>query len=106
MGLLQWLTLAVLACSYMAEGYKILVVFPFPGKSHTILGEGVVRHLVNAGHEVRHTYITSRPFPIGIGREHFLSLALILTHTFRFFHFHQIPHTRAPVSENLDPALL
>ncbi|CAB3238654.1 unnamed protein product [Arctia plantaginis] len=36
--------------------YNILVVFPFPGKSHTILGEGYVRHLLKAGHEV--TYVT------------------------------------------------
>ncbi|XP_026735538.1 UDP-glucuronosyltransferase 2B15-like [Trichoplusia ni] len=40
--------------------YKILVAFPYPGKSHSILGEGFVRHLLNGGHEV--TYIT--PVPI------------------------------------------
>jgi hypothetical protein len=45
-----------------------------------------------------HTYITSCPFPIGVGRDHFLPLATILTHTFRFLQFHQIPHTRSPVS--------
>jgi hypothetical protein len=45
-----------------------------------------------------HTYIKSRPFPIGVGRDHFIPLATILTHTFRFLHFHQIPHTRSPVS--------
>nr|WMP40226.1 UDP-glucuronosyltransferase UGT40AY2 [Tuta absoluta] len=43
----------------MSEGSKILVVFPFPGKSHNILGEGFVRALLKAGHEV--TYVT--PFP-------------------------------------------
>ncbi|XP_028166369.1 UDP-glucuronosyltransferase 2B15-like [Ostrinia furnacalis] len=43
-----------------SSAYKILVVFPYPGKSHTILGEGFVKHLVRAGHEV--TYIT--PIPI------------------------------------------
>ncbi|KPJ17977.1 Ecdysteroid UDP-glucosyltransferase [Papilio machaon] len=40
-------------------GYKILAVFPIPAGSHKILGNGVVNHLLNAGHEV--TYIT--PFP-------------------------------------------
>ncbi|XP_045779379.1 UDP-glucosyltransferase 2-like [Maniola jurtina] len=40
-------------------GYRILVVFPVPGKSHSILGEGYVRHLLAAGHEV--TYITPVP---------------------------------------------
>ncbi|KAJ8711851.1 hypothetical protein PYW08_008805 [Mythimna loreyi] len=44
---------AILACS---ESAKILVVFPGPSKSHGILGDGYVRHLLNAGHEV--TYIT------------------------------------------------
>ncbi|XP_023949334.1 UDP-glycosyltransferase UGT5-like isoform X1 [Bicyclus anynana] len=47
----------VLNCCY---GYKVLAVFPMPGKSHSILGEGYVRHLLAAGHEV--TYIT--PFPV------------------------------------------
>jgi hypothetical protein len=41
-----------------------------------------------------HTYITSRPFAFGVGRDHFLPLATIFTHTFRFFHCHQILHTR------------
>jgi hypothetical protein len=48
-----------------------------------------------------HTYITSRPFPIGVSRDHFLPLATVLTHTFRFLHFHQIPHTHSPVSGTL-----
>ncbi|XP_063832458.1 UDP-glucosyltransferase 2-like [Ostrinia nubilalis] len=42
-----------------SSAYKILVVFPYPGKSHTILGEGFVKHLVKAGHEI--TYITPMP---------------------------------------------
>ncbi|XP_050682422.1 UDP-glucosyltransferase 2-like isoform X2 [Leptidea sinapis] len=46
-----------LLCS--VDAYKILVVISLPGRSHGILGEGLVRHLTNAGHEV--TYIT--PFP-------------------------------------------
>ncbi|CAH2054203.1 unnamed protein product, partial [Iphiclides podalirius] len=36
--------------------YRILIVFPIPSKSHSILGEGYVRHLLDADHEV--TYIT------------------------------------------------
>ncbi|CAG5042800.1 unnamed protein product, partial [Parnassius apollo] len=42
------------------QPYKLLVVFPIPGKSHSILGHAFVKHLLNAGHEV--TYIT--PIPI------------------------------------------
>jgi hypothetical protein len=49
-----------------------------------------------------HTYITSRLFPFGVTRDHFLPLATIITHTFRFFHCHQIPHTRSTVSGTLD----
>ncbi|GBP15246.1 Ecdysteroid UDP-glucosyltransferase [Eumeta japonica] len=41
------------------EAAKILAVFPLPGPSHGILGNGYVEHLLNAGHEV--TYVT--PFP-------------------------------------------
>ncbi|XP_028166367.1 UDP-glucuronosyltransferase 2B15-like isoform X1 [Ostrinia furnacalis] len=42
------------------EGYKVLVAFPLPVRSLNLLGEGLVRHLLNAGHEV--TYITAYPF--------------------------------------------
>ncbi|XP_059051643.1 UDP-glucosyltransferase 2-like [Achroia grisella] len=42
-----------------SESYKILVSFPVPSQSHKILGDGVVRNLLNAGHEI--TYITSFP---------------------------------------------
>ncbi|KAJ8711848.1 hypothetical protein PYW08_008802 [Mythimna loreyi] len=42
-----------------SEAAKILVVFPMPSRSHANLGDGYVRHLLKAGHEV--TYIT--PFP-------------------------------------------
>ncbi|XP_049885624.1 UDP-glucosyltransferase 2-like [Pectinophora gossypiella] len=41
------------------SAYKILVVFPIPGMSHAILGEGYVKPLLEAGHEV--TYITPIP---------------------------------------------
>ncbi|CAH4027589.1 unnamed protein product [Pieris brassicae] len=47
-------TLLVLFC--VCDGFKILLFFPVPGKSHSILGEGYVRYLSNAGHEV--TYVT------------------------------------------------
>nr|ANI22000.1 UDP-glycosyltransferase 40D3 [Spodoptera exigua] len=43
----------ILTCG---DAAKILVVFPMPSRSHGNLGDGVVRHLLNAGHEV--TYIT------------------------------------------------
>ncbi|KAJ0172123.1 hypothetical protein K1T71_012096 [Dendrolimus kikuchii] len=43
----------------LCSAYKILVVFPNTSKSHGILGEGYVRHLLNAGHEI--TYIASVP---------------------------------------------
>jgi hypothetical protein len=56
--------------------------------------------------EYIHTYIISRPFPFGVGRDRFLPLATILTNTFRFFHCHQIPHTRSPVSGTSDLAFL
>ncbi|XP_013139727.1 PREDICTED: UDP-glucuronosyltransferase 3A1-like [Papilio polytes] len=48
----------------LCSAYKILLVFPVPGRSHAILGEGYVRHLLNDGHEV--TYIT----PIMMKMEH------------------------------------
>ncbi|XP_047511372.1 UDP-glucosyltransferase 2-like [Pieris napi] len=57
MAWLVWFTgLAVLSA---VQPYKILVPIILPGKSHGILGEGLVRHLLNGGHEV--TYIT--PYP-------------------------------------------
>ncbi|CAG5053482.1 unnamed protein product [Parnassius apollo] len=46
----------ILILNSLCEAYKILLVFPVPGRSHAILGEGYVRHLLNDGHEV--TYIT------------------------------------------------
>ncbi|XP_045504394.1 UDP-glycosyltransferase UGT5-like [Colias croceus] len=49
MELLKLLILAVLLIN--SSAYKILVVVSLPGKSHGILGEGIVRHLINAGHE-------------------------------------------------------
>lgn len=49
---LVFLLFAVLLNS-ISDAYKILVLFPYPGKSHGILGEGYVRHLTKAGHEVK-----------------------------------------------------
>ncbi|XP_050355017.1 UDP-glucosyltransferase 2-like [Nymphalis io] len=48
---------SVLSSVYLSNAYKILVIFPLPGKSHSILAEGVVNHLSRAGHEI--TYVTS-----------------------------------------------
>lgn len=42
----------ILAYLSLCDTYKILVVFPFPAKSHNNLGNGIVRHLLKAGHEV------------------------------------------------------
>ncbi|CAH2227159.1 jg21824, partial [Pararge aegeria aegeria] len=39
------------------NAFKYLVVSPIPTKSHAILGDALVEHIANAGHEV--TYITS-----------------------------------------------
>ncbi|CAG4959437.1 unnamed protein product [Colias eurytheme] len=55
---LKCLVFIYLLCE-LCSAYKVLVIFPLPGKSHSILGEGYVRHLVNAGHEV--TYLTAIP---------------------------------------------
>lgn len=43
----------LVALSHFSDAYKILVVFPLMGKSHNILGQGFVKHLLSAGHEVR-----------------------------------------------------
>ncbi|XP_022815720.1 UDP-glucuronosyltransferase 2B10-like [Spodoptera litura] len=44
------------------EGLKVLICFPLPVKSLSILGQGAVRHLMEAGHDV--TYITVYPLKI------------------------------------------
>ncbi|CAH0588092.1 unnamed protein product [Chrysodeixis includens] len=41
-------------------GYKLLLVFPFPSLTNSVFGQGFVRNLLKAGHEV--TYIT--PYPM------------------------------------------
>ncbi|GBP21513.1 Ecdysteroid UDP-glucosyltransferase [Eumeta japonica] len=50
----------LLSLVYASDAYRILVVFPMPGKSHSILGQGFVDTLSQAGHEV--TYITAFPY--------------------------------------------
>ncbi|XP_045454780.1 UDP-glucosyltransferase 2-like [Melitaea cinxia] len=57
--MLQWTILIVYIISsmFVTHAYKILVVSPIPGKSHAILGQALVNHLAQAGHEV--TYIVS-----------------------------------------------
>ncbi|XP_045454777.1 UDP-glucosyltransferase 2-like [Melitaea cinxia] len=52
------LTINILALP-LTEAYKILLVSPMPARSHSILGDGLVRHLSQAGHEI--TYITAVP---------------------------------------------
>ncbi|CAK1545458.1 unnamed protein product [Leptosia nina] len=56
------LALLVLCTLAYCDAYKILVVYPMPSRSHSILGDKLVNVLVKAGHEI--TYIT--PFPKGI----------------------------------------
>ncbi|XP_026332122.1 UDP-glucuronosyltransferase 2B15-like [Hyposmocoma kahamanoa] len=50
---------AILASLSVIDASSILLVFALPGKSHAILGDGFLRWLLAAGHQV--TYIT--PFP-------------------------------------------
>ncbi|XP_013189975.2 UDP-glucosyltransferase 2 [Amyelois transitella] len=54
-----YLLVAALALAHVCDAYKVLVMFPMVGKSHQILAGGVVRALLDAGHEV--TQVT--PFP-------------------------------------------
>ncbi|XP_050355009.1 UDP-glucosyltransferase 2-like [Nymphalis io] len=48
---------SIISSLYLSNAYKILFISPLPGKSHSILGEGIIKHLSLAGHEV--TYIAS-----------------------------------------------
>ncbi|CAH0678023.1 unnamed protein product [Spodoptera exigua] len=58
---MKWLTLlSLIVFLFDVEGLKVLVCFPLPVKSLSILGQGAVRHLLEAGHDV--TYITVYPF--------------------------------------------
>lgn len=42
----------LLAITVLCHGYKLLVVFPMPSKSHFNLGTALARGFANAGHEV------------------------------------------------------
>ncbi|XP_072933227.1 UDP-glucosyltransferase 2-like [Epargyreus clarus] len=55
----KWSLFLFLLSVSVCCGSKILVVFPVPSGSHANLGEGYLRNLLKAGHEI--TYIT--PFP-------------------------------------------
>ncbi|XP_014360114.2 UDP-glucosyltransferase 2-like [Papilio machaon] len=59
MRLILVVLVTILCTLNFSEAYKLLIVFPIPGKSHSILGNAFVRHLLNAGHQV--TYITPIP---------------------------------------------
>ncbi|VVC96889.1 unnamed protein product [Leptidea sinapis] len=59
MNWLLYLVACLAACG--CQAYKILVVYPMPSRSHSILGDGIVDALAETSHEI--TYIT--PFPRG-----------------------------------------
>lgn len=43
----------VLQCMLrVCVGSRVLVVFPIPSRSHTVLGDSIVKILLGAGHEV------------------------------------------------------
>lgn len=44
--------LAILACDQIANGYRILGVFPLHGKSHWIMQEALMKELARRGHQV------------------------------------------------------
>lgn len=43
--------LTLLGISSLCNGYKILLVFPVPSRSHFNLGSALARGLANAGHD-------------------------------------------------------
>lgn len=47
-----WIVVTLLAIATLCNGYKLLVVFPMPSKSHFNLGSALARGLANAGHDV------------------------------------------------------
>ncbi|KAM3962084.1 UDP-glucosyltransferase 2-like [Aphomia sociella] len=55
----RYVCLAFLCLISLNEALRILVSFPLPSPSHNLLGKGVVKHLLAAGHEV--VYITTFP---------------------------------------------
>ncbi|CAH0402440.1 unnamed protein product [Chilo suppressalis] len=55
----MWMVFFFVCVLHCTVAYKVLVCYPFPAKSMNNLGEGIVRHLLDAGHEV--TFITVYP---------------------------------------------
>ncbi|CAH2227174.1 jg14577 [Pararge aegeria aegeria] len=51
--------LTILTTVSFSNAYRILIVAPTNSKSHAILSEGLVKHLIEAGHEI--TYIPAIP---------------------------------------------
>lgn len=49
---LKCLLFGLLLSFSLCDGAKILAVFPVPSPSHGILGDNMIKHLLNAGHEV------------------------------------------------------
>ncbi|CAK1545454.1 unnamed protein product [Leptosia nina] len=74
--------------------YKVLLVFPFPFKSHSILGRGFVRNLLSAGHEV--TYVT--PFALNSSHPKLYQVSLNLSST----HFEKYLDIK-PLLERAEP---
>ncbi|XP_047985724.1 UDP-glucosyltransferase 2-like [Leguminivora glycinivorella] len=68
------LLLCTLSC---IDAYKILLLAQMPVRSLNILGEGYLRHLTNAGHEV--TYISVYP-PKNVPEKNFRHIDLSSTH--------------------------
>lgn len=61
--------------------YKILLVFPFPSSSHGILGDGFVRHLLGAGHEVcmKNSFFNGC-YNINMSFIHLVDYVILITH--------------------------
>jgi glucuronosyltransferase len=52
--------LLVLFVTYSVESARILGVFPYPSRSHSILGQALFKELAKQGHDV--TYVSPYPF--------------------------------------------
>lgn len=52
MKVLLSLLLVILACDQIANGYRILGIFPLHGKSHWIMQEALMKDLAKRGHQV------------------------------------------------------
>lgn len=52
MAKLKCLLFGILLSLSISDAAKILAVFPIPSPSHGILGDNMVKHLLNGGHEV------------------------------------------------------